>query len=105
MRSIPAALVLLFAIGCGGDDGGSVTPDAAPSNLPACTGVAYDPCTDVHGNTDCGTGTSCRVFTMPAYTVCSPACDANTPCPADKNGTAGECTMGRCRAEPNECAP
>jgi len=77
-------LLAVLMVGCGGDDGGGVQPDAA--NLPACTGVAYDSCTDTTNSTDCAGGTTCRLFMMDGITICTPACDATHPCPNDKDG-------------------
>ena len=101
------SFVLLVAIlaGCGGDDGGGggTQPDAA--NLPACTGVAYDSCTDTTGSTDCDTGLTCRLFMGDGITICTPTCDASNPCPPDKDGNAVTCNnMGRCKASPNACS-
>lgn len=103
MRSTLAIAALMF--GCGGDDGGNTTrTDAA--NLPACTGVAYDSCTDTTAHSDCMGGMTCRLFMNDGITICTPACDANNPCPPDKNGNAVTCNnMGRCKATPNDCSP
>lgn len=104
MRSIFLGCALAFAIGCGGDDGGGGTADAA--NLPACTGAAYDSCTDTTNSSDCTGGAACRLFMRDGFTICTPVCDASTPCPPDKNGNAVTCNMmGRCKATPNACTP
>jgi hypothetical protein len=49
-------------------------------------------------------GMECRVFGMAGITICTPACDATTPCP-DHNGMPVSCNMmGRCRGTvANEC--
>lgn len=101
MRSILLSVALLSA--CGGDDGGTVA-DAA--NLPACTGVAYDSCTDTVAGSDCMNGVMCRLFMNDGITICTPTCDASNPCPPDKDGNAVACNnMGRCKATPNACTP
>ncbi len=102
-RFLLVASVLAWA-GCGGDDTGAI-PDAA-TNLPLCTGVAYDPCTDTAASSDCtgGSGLTCRLFMGDGFTVCTPTCDGSTPCPNDKNGNPVTCNMmGRCKASPNAC--
>jgi len=101
MRSILFFVALL--IGCGGDDAGGTT-DAA--NLPACTGVAYDSCTDTTASSDCTAPLTCRLFMGDGFTICTPTCDASNPCPPDKDGHAVACNMmGRCKAQPNACNP
>jgi hypothetical protein len=65
---------------------------ARSAPLPACTGAAYDPCTD---NAQCMSN-DCRVFMGDGIQVCSQTCDAQNPCPAF-NGVAVQCNgMGRC---------
>ena len=104
MRSMLLGCALAFAIGCGGDDGGGDGADAA--NLPACTGVAYDSCTDTTNSSDCTGGMMCRLFMNDGITICTPTCDASNPCPPDKDGNAVACNMmGRCKATPNACTP
>lgn len=105
MRIVLAVAAVWF--GCGGDDGGGGGTDAA--NLPACTGAAYDSCTDTTAHSDCmggGTTATCRLFMSDGFTICSPQCDASNPCPPDKNGNPVACNMmGRCKATPNDCSP
>lgn len=104
MRSILLVFALASAVGCGGDDGGGAGADAA--NLPACTGVAYDSCTDTTSSSDCMGGAMCRLFMADGITICTPTCSASVPCPADKDGNAVACNMmGRCKATPNACMP
>jgi len=105
MRSILLLAAVMF--GCGGDDGGGGT-GADAQNLPACTGVAYDRCTDTTAHSDCmggGSTTTCRLFMQDGFTICSPNCDASNPCPPDKDGNPVACNgMGRCKAQPNACS-
>ena len=94
--------------GCGGGDGGSPPADApAPPDVAAraCDGRAYDPCTDTANSSDCMAGLQCRLFMSQGFTICTPSCDANTPCPADESGNVVACnSMGRCRSNaPNTC--
>lgn len=106
MRSILLGMAVLVTAACGGDDGGSDgAPDAA--NLPPCTGVAYDSCTDTTGNSDCDSGLTCRLFMSDGFTICAPTCDASNPCPDDKDGNPVTCNMmGRCKpSAPNACTP
>ena len=68
----------------------------------ACTGAAYDPCTD---NAQC-TSNNCRLFNGSALQVCTTTCtpgDATT-CPM-QNGQAATCNnMGICKpAAANTC--
>ena len=101
MRSILLSVALLA--GCGGDDGAGAHVDAA-GNLPACTGVAYDSCTDTVAGSDCMNGAMCRLFMGDGFTICTPNCDGANPCPPDKNGNPVTCNMmGRCKASPNAC--
>ena len=74
-------------------------PDAA---MAACTGALYDGCT---GNTKCMSG-NCKVFGSAGLEVCTQACSAANPCPA-QNGTAIPCNnMGICRPSvANACTP
>lgn len=103
MRTI--LILAALATGCGGDDEVQTMADAN-QNLPACTGVAYDSCTDTTGSTDCGAGMTCRLFMQDGITIRTPTCDASNPCPDDKDGNPVNCnTMGRCKAEPNACTP
>jgi len=94
MRSILLVVAVLF--GCGGDDGGGGAD--ANTNLPACTGLAYDSCKDTTAYSDCTGGMMCRLFMSDGITICTPTCDASTPCPPDKDGNAVTCNMmGRCK--------
>ena len=91
-------------MGCGGGEEDDSTVDAKVATR-ACDGRAYDTCTDQTGATDCMSGLVCRFYMSQNFTICSPLCDANTPCPPDENGKAVECNgMGRCRSDaPNAC--
>ena len=99
-------LVILAACGSGetvdtpADSNGNVD---APSNLPACTGAVYDPCTD---NTQCMSN-NCHLYMQSQFQVCVQACTPgdNTTCPVDKSGANGVCNnMGICKpAAPNAC--
>lgn len=107
-----SAVLLVTVVGCG-DDGGTnpKPPDAAIAgdapilidapttvDMPsgnACTGAAYDPCTD---NTQCMSN-QCRVFGSAGLQVCTQDCNAGMPCP-DQNGQPVQCNgMGRCRPD------
>lgn len=104
-------LVLAFLAACGttgGDDTGppvdsNPPPMDMPGNLPACTGAAFDPCTD---NTQCMSN-NCHLFMQSQFQVCVTACTPgnNTTCPVDKSGANGVCNnMGICKpAAPNDC--
>jgi hypothetical protein len=105
-------LALVFAGGCTvgssgpGTGGGTPTsgptaPDAAVtstgsnggsgsnSNLPACTGALYDPCTD---NTQCMSA-NCKAFGGQGIQVCTTTCTPgdNTPCGAGTCNNMGIC--------------
>lgn len=106
-------LVLMFA-GCGDDAEPApidapdeVTPDAPTADAAstvdastACTGAAYDPCTD---DTQCMSA-MCQAFTQAGFSACTQSCDANTPCPM-QGGVAVECNnRGICRPTmTNDC--
>ena len=98
LKSTLCALALLLTActgGAPGGDDGDEAPDAGTGN--ACTGEAYDPCTDTVTWSDCADGMECRLFSQQGITICTPTCDADTPCP-DQDGTAITCNqMGRCR--------
>ena len=99
------AFCVVAAVGCGGDD--PVKSDAAidtPAGR-ACDGRAYDKCMDTTNSSDCDTGLVCRFYMSQNFTICSPLCDANTPCPNDEMGATVACNMmGRCRSNaPNTC--
>jgi hypothetical protein len=101
------SIVIVAGAGCGGDE--PVTPDAKSVDaiMRACDGRAYDPCMDTTNGTDCmQPNQTCRFFMQQNITICSPACDTNTPCPPDENGVAVSCNMmGRCRSNAaNTCA-
>lgn len=100
-------LVALVLSACGGGDGDPPAIDAPASadadpgadapgdggSLPACTGAAYDPCTD---NSQCSSQ-QCRLFMADGIQVCTQNCDASNPCP-DFNGQPVQCNnMGRCK--------
>lgn len=77
------------------------TPDGGTAAA-ACTGAAYDPCTD---GTQCTSGT-CQEFAQAGIQVCTQSCtpgDATT-CPM-QNGMPQQCNnMGICRpAAANDC--
>ena len=85
--------------GSGMQNQGTVDGGAA---APACTGAAYDPCTDA---TQCTSG-SCQLFQQAGIQVCSTTCTPGDPttCPM-QNGVAQMCNnMGICRpAAANDC--
>lgn len=100
-------------------DGGSGPPDAAPIDTPSggdgavtdssidalanvCTGLLYDSCTT---NAQCASN-NCKLFNGAALQICTQACSASVPCPA-QNGVAVACNnMGVCRPNAaNTCTP
>jgi hypothetical protein len=96
--------------GGGGDGSGSGSGSGSANNqgtvdggvAAACTGAAYDPCTDA---TQCTSGT-CQLFQQSGFQVCSQTCtpgDATT-CPM-QNGAPQQCNnMGICKpAAANAC--
>jgi len=101
MRLLLLIVVVIAIAACGG--GGTTTlPDADP-NAPLCTGAVYDNCTS---NTGCAS-MNCHLFDASAFQVCTQACDASNPCPADASGAAGSCNnKGICKpARANSCRP
>ncbi len=85
--------------GGGGGGGGSnnESPDAATGSnqAAACTGAAYDPCTD---NAQC-TGGNCKAFGGAGLQVCTVSCTPgdNTTCPTEGGITATCNNMGICK--------
>jgi hypothetical protein len=71
-----------------GSDTGSSGSNGG-SNLPACTGALYDPCTD---NTQCMSG-NCKAFGGAGIEVCTTTCTPgdNTPCGAGTCNNMGIC--------------
>jgi len=98
------ACILLAACGSGSTPKAvdAAKMDSAGSGS-ACTGVAYDPCTD---NTQCMSA-MCHNYTMSALQVCTQSCTAgdNTTCPVDSTGAHGTCNnMSNCKpAAANNC--
>lgn len=81
----------------GGGGSNSESPDAATGSNQglACTGSAYDPCTD---NTQC-TGGNCKVFGGAGLQVCTVSCTPgdNSTCPT-QGGAVTTCNnMGICK--------
>ncbi|HEY5946248.1 MAG TPA: hypothetical protein VIV40_12185 [Kofleriaceae bacterium] len=101
------AVVFVAAVGCtSGSSDPAVTPDSGSSSMArTCDGRAYDLCTDTTASSDCMSGMTCKFFDTKNFTICSPTCNATTPCPPDENGVAVACNMmGRCRSgAPNTC--
>jgi hypothetical protein len=95
MRYLAGFVVVLALVGCGSEPPPSPTDAALGDDaaaLPACTGAAYDPCTD---NSQCDSQ-NCRLFMGQGIQICTQACDAQNPCPAF-DGQAVPCNMmGRC---------
>jgi len=100
-------LLLVIWFGC--DDGGTTppadaaTPDGATTGdaAAACTGAAYDPCTD---NAQCMSN-NCRMFNGANLQVCTQTCTpGSNECPM-QNGQPVPCNnMGICRpAAANVC--
>jgi len=69
----------------------------------ACTGSAYDPCTD---NTQC-MSMQCHDYRGANIEVCTQSCTPgdNSTCPVDSTGANGSCnSMGNCKpAQANPC--
>ncbi len=96
--------------GGGGTGGGGGTADtlvdagvgSGSGTGVACTGAAYDPCSD---NTQC-TSNKCQLFNGSALQVCTTTCTPGDPttCPM-QNGQAATCNnMGICKpAAANTC--
>jgi hypothetical protein len=93
---------------CGGSS--SPQPDAAASHdaagsgsAGACTGAAFDPCTD---NSQCMSG-NCHTYTLAGIQVCTTTCtpNDNSTCPTDSTGANAFCnSMGLCKpAAANTC--
>ena len=82
-----------------GNNGG---PRDAPAGV-KCSKALYDPCVN---NTDC-TSNNCKLFNGVGFTVCTQACDAANPCPAQAGQAAPTCNnMGICKpAAANACTP
>lgn len=89
--------------GGGGTGGGGGTADmlidagagSGSGSGAACTGAAYDPCTD---NTQC-TSNKCQLFNGSGIQVCTTTCTPgdSTTCPI-QNGQAATCNnMGICK--------
>jgi hypothetical protein len=86
-----ALVVVLGVAACGGDDS-QQAPDAPPG--PMCTKALYDNCAT---NADCTSG-NCHFYMQSNFSVCTQACSASNPCPADSNGNPVECNMmGICK--------
>jgi hypothetical protein len=88
---------VLTLVACGGS-GSSSSPDAASGSdagpTVACTGLVYDACTD---NTQCASQ-NCHLYNANALQICTQACSATVPCPADAKGSAVACNMmGNCK--------
>ncbi len=101
MRSFVMAMLVIFSA-CGGGGSNTPLPDADLTQ-PMCTGLVYDNCTD---NTQCSSN-NCHLFSQDAIQICTQACDASNPCPADANGTAVSCNnKGLCKpSRGNACHP
>lgn len=94
MRSVLVAVVLAA---CSGDTPPNI--DANPAG-PRCSMQLYDLCIEEH---DCAT-MICQNFAADGFQVCSQACGAGMPCPADRTGAAGTCESGVCKpSTPNMC--
>ncbi len=114
MKALLVAVLFASACTVGSSTGGSPTngptsPDAAMqsgsnsnnngsntgsntgsnSNLPACTGALYDPCTS---NSQC-TSANCKTFSAQGIEVCTTTCTPgdNTPCGAGTCNNMGIC--------------
>jgi hypothetical protein len=98
------AFVVVAAMGCGGGEEDDSTADAKVATR-ACDGHPYDLCTDTTSSSDCMSGQVCRFYMQQNFTICSPLCDANTPCPPDEDGNVVTCNdKGRCRSDaPSAC--
>jgi hypothetical protein len=116
MKSILVALLVLTACTVGESTGtgtqggtGGTAPDAAAvstgsngnnngsgsgATTAACTGAAYDPCTD---NTQCMSG-NCKTFGGAGLQVCTVTCTVGNDATCLINGVQGTCNnMGICK--------
>jgi len=112
MRILTLVLMAAIAPACSSDPSPSVDApkavdahlidahliDGKPIDTPAgavCTGLVYDACNPASSN--CGTGLMCKTFNGANFSVCSPACSAQAPCP-DQGTTTITCNgMGLCK--------
>ena len=80
MQRVVVIALCLLGLACKND---SSTPDAPTGKMDAaaqaCTGMVYDACNP--SNSNCMTGTTCKTFTASAFSVCTPTCSAQMPCP------------------------
>ena len=82
----------LILVACGGGSGSPSAPDAPAG--PACTGAIYDTCMT---NDQC-MSMICHSYTGAGLQVCTPMCNATTPCPNDAAGQPVTCNMmGFCK--------
>ncbi len=109
LRLVACSLALVFGgvAACGGGDSPPPVDSSSGSDsgANACTGVAFDSCTD---NTQCMSG-NCHLFSQSGFQVCTTACtpNDNTTCPTDESGANAQCNnMGICKpAQANSCTP
>jgi len=85
----PTAPDAASSSGSNSNNNGSNTGSSGGSNLPACTGALYDPCTD---NSQCMSG-NCKAFGGAGIQVCTVTCTPgdNTPCGAGTCNNMGIC--------------
>ncbi len=111
MRYFAAAVLSLCLLSCTNDSSkppidaaGSGHMDA-PAHMDAtvhmdaaanvCTGMVYDACNPAASN--CMGTTTCKTFSGSMFSVCTPTCDAQNPCPM-QNGQPVTCNnMGICK--------
>ena len=90
-------LVASMLVSCSGETPPNV--DANPAG-PRCSMQLYDSCGEEH---DCAS-MICQNFSADGFQVCSQACGASLPCPADRSGSPAECFSGVCKPSlPNMC--
>jgi hypothetical protein len=79
-------LAMVVAFGLAACDGATPKSDGGQK----CIQALYDPCNTEH---DCFNG-NCRPFADENITVCTQACDANTPCPPQFQFNTVPCNAG-----------
>jgi hypothetical protein len=107
MRILTLVLMAAIAPACSSDPSPSVdAPKAVDAKLidaklidtpggAVCTGLVYDSCNMASSN--CGTGLMCKTFSGAGFSVCSPACSAQAPCPNQGSTTIACNGNGLCK--------
>ncbi len=106
MRIVVCLFVALLAACNAGTNSPPAADAPKPIDAPAgvkCTKALYDPCAD---NTGC-LSANCKLFNGAGFQVCTQACSAAMPCPAQAGQAAPTCNnMGICKpVAANACTP